>query len=73
MGDLSSYCNPIPMAPCRPRTKNVVQSARSYHPGGVNSLLADGSVRFLKNSINLVVYQGLSTRGLGEVISSDAF
>jgi prepilin-type N-terminal cleavage/methylation domain-containing protein len=74
VGDLSSYCNPIPMAPWQALgTKNVVQSARSYHPCGVNCVLADGSVRFVKNSINLVVYQGLGTRWQGEVISSDAF
>jgi hypothetical protein len=35
--------------------------------------MGDGSVRFVKNSINLVVYQGLSTRAQGEVVSSDAF
>ena len=27
-------------------------SASSYHPGGVNTLLADGSVRFIKNTIS---------------------
>jgi prepilin-type processing-associated H-X9-DG protein len=51
----------------------VVQSARSYHPGGVNVIFADGSVRFLKDSINLVTYQGLSTRAGGEVTSSDSY
>jgi prepilin-type N-terminal cleavage/methylation domain-containing protein/prepilin-type processing-associated H-X9-DG protein len=74
VGDLSLYCNPIPMAPCQALGRSpAVQSARSYHAGGVNSLLADGSVRFLKNTINPVPYQGLGSRGLGEVISADAF
>jgi prepilin-type processing-associated H-X9-DG protein len=48
-------------------------SFRSQHPGGGNFLMCDGSVRFIKNSINMTTYQALSTRGMGEVISSDAF
>jgi hypothetical protein len=35
--------------------------------------LGDGSVRFLKQTINMNVYQALSTRNLGEVISADAY
>jgi prepilin-type processing-associated H-X9-DG protein len=48
-------------------------SFRSMHPGGGNFALADGSVKFLKDSINFGVYQGLSTRARGEVISADAY
>jgi prepilin-type N-terminal cleavage/methylation domain-containing protein/prepilin-type processing-associated H-X9-DG protein len=48
-------------------------SFRSQHPGGANFAFADGSVRFIKNTINFNVYQGLSSRGLGEVISADAY
>ena len=33
-------------------------AARSKHPGGVNSLMADGSARFVKDSINVLVWQG---------------
>jgi prepilin-type N-terminal cleavage/methylation domain-containing protein/prepilin-type processing-associated H-X9-DG protein len=48
-------------------------AARSYHPGGVNALMADGSVRFFKDSINVQTWRALaSTRG-AEVISSDAY
>ena len=32
-------------------------TARSYHPGGVNALIGDDSVRFLKNSINGSTYR----------------
>ncbi len=47
--------------------------SRSRHPGGINLLLGDGSVRFVKNSINMPVWLGLNTIGGGEVISSDAW
>ncbi|MDR2756266.1 MAG: DUF1559 domain-containing protein [Planctomycetaceae bacterium] len=36
-------------------------AARSYHPSGVNVLLADGSVRMAPNTINLSVWRALST------------
>jgi prepilin-type N-terminal cleavage/methylation domain-containing protein/prepilin-type processing-associated H-X9-DG protein len=48
-------------------------TARSYHPGGVNTLLGDGSVRFIKNSINGNVWRALGTIRGGEVISADSF
>jgi prepilin-type processing-associated H-X9-DG protein len=44
---------------------------RSNHPGGANFLFGDGSVRFLKETINMATYRALSTRKLGEVISAD--
>ncbi len=44
----------------------------SQHPGGVNALFADGSVRFLKNTTNVVPLAALCTRALGEVVSSDS-
>jgi prepilin-type processing-associated H-X9-DG protein len=45
----------------------------SYHPGGGNFLFVDGSVHYLKNTINLPVYYALSTRNEGEIVSADAY
>jgi prepilin-type processing-associated H-X9-DG protein len=48
-------------------------AARSFHPGGVNALLADGSVKFFKNSINIQTWRAVSTPNGGEVVSADAY
>ncbi len=48
-------------------------ASRSRHPSGVNSLLADGSVRFMKNSINLPTWVALGSIAGGEVISADSY
>jgi prepilin-type processing-associated H-X9-DG protein len=48
-------------------------NATSNHPGGANYALCDGSVRFLKSSINLQTYWALGTRADGEVISADSY
>ena len=45
----------------------------SYHSGGANVALADGSVRFLKASTNQVTMWQLASRGQGEVVSSDSY
>jgi prepilin-type N-terminal cleavage/methylation domain-containing protein/prepilin-type processing-associated H-X9-DG protein len=44
---------------------------RSLHPDGANFLFGDGSVRFLKQTVSPRVYQGLSTRARGELVSGD--
>jgi prepilin-type N-terminal cleavage/methylation domain-containing protein/prepilin-type processing-associated H-X9-DG protein len=49
------------------------RTARSRHPGGVNTLFADGSVHFVKNSINVATWRALGTCAGGEVISSDSY
>jgi prepilin-type N-terminal cleavage/methylation domain-containing protein/prepilin-type processing-associated H-X9-DG protein len=41
----------------------------SFHPGGANFLLGDGSVRFLSETIEMSVFQWLSTRSGGEAAS----
>ena len=45
----------------------------SLHPGGGNVLMGDGSVRFIRESINLLTWQALCSRSGGEVISADAY
>ena len=43
-------------------------TARSQHPGGANTLMADGSVRFVSETTNLAVWRGLGTRSGGELV-----
>jgi len=45
----------------------------SFHPGGVNLLLCDGSVRFIKESIDRANWRALGTRSGQEVVSGSAF
>jgi len=45
----------------------------SLHPGGANFAFADGSVHFLKTSINRATFNALGSRAGGEVVSADAF
>ena len=47
--------------------------ASSRHPGGVNVLFADGSIRFIKDGVADRVWWALGTRAGGEVISQDEF
>jgi len=44
--------------------------ASSNHPGGVNMVLGDGSVHFIKNHIDPATWRALSTRGVSEAIPS---
>jgi prepilin-type processing-associated H-X9-DG protein len=45
----------------------------SHHAGGVNVLFADGSVRFVKDSVNNTIWWALGSRAGGEVLSSDSY
>jgi prepilin-type N-terminal cleavage/methylation domain-containing protein/prepilin-type processing-associated H-X9-DG protein len=51
----------------------IMNTANSYHPGGVNLGLCDGSVRFVKESVSLPTWRAIGSRNGGEVISSDSY
>jgi prepilin-type processing-associated H-X9-DG protein len=51
----------------------MTAASRSRHPGGVNVLLADGSVRFVRETIDLKTWQALGTIAGGEVIPPGEF
>ncbi len=48
-------------------------AARSYHPGGVNIALADGSVRFISDGIQFSTWRALGTRAGGGPVDPDGF
>ena len=66
----AGYCSnqPIKKLPCT-GTGGAVFYSRSRHPGGVNSGLGDGSVRFISNTVNATVWRRLGSPSDGQVIS----
>jgi prepilin-type processing-associated H-X9-DG protein len=58
--------------PCAMNCTNQ-QGIYSFHPGGANALFADGSVRFLKASIDIRIIARLVTMAGGEVVSDSDF
>jgi len=55
------------------RATITMVNASSLHSGGVNTLFMDGSVKFVKSSVAVPIWQAVSTPDRGEVVSSDAF
>ncbi len=67
----SPWCVPADNPPC----VNVAEerdmafaASRSRHPGGVNTLLADGSVRFIGNGIDLALWRAFGSINWGEQV-----
>lgn len=50
---------------------NTWASARSAHSGGVNGAMADGSVRFFRDSIDVRTWNAIGTKSGGEVVNLD--
>jgi prepilin-type N-terminal cleavage/methylation domain-containing protein/prepilin-type processing-associated H-X9-DG protein len=48
----------------------IMTTANSMHPGGVNVAFADGSVKFIKDSVNLAAWRAIGTRDGQEVVSA---
>ena len=70
------YCiNQPPNPPCIAATTALpeVLAARSRHPGGVNVALADGSVRLMKDSIDVRMWRALSTTAGAEIAWEDPY
>ena len=68
------YVPNSPYPDCTDSGRNAaVTGPRSFHPGGVNVLMLDGHVQFVKNSVSLSTFRALSTIAGGEVISADSF
>jgi prepilin-type N-terminal cleavage/methylation domain-containing protein/prepilin-type processing-associated H-X9-DG protein len=61
-------CTQIGGSACSASNLQSYVGARSYHPGGVQVCMTDGSVRFVSENINLLIWQALGTRGGKEVI-----
>jgi prepilin-type N-terminal cleavage/methylation domain-containing protein/prepilin-type processing-associated H-X9-DG protein len=72
-----NYKLTLPNAPApgsnNPLRQPGVWTMSSKHSGGLNVLFADGSVHFLKDTINPDVWAGLQTINRGEVIGADSF
>lgn len=50
---------------------NDGEYAGSYHVGGAQFVLSDGSVHFISQNINMTTYRALATRAGGEVVNSE--
>jgi len=72
-GPCSSSTWQSPSAPIGCRFGASAKGFISLHPGGANFSFGDGSVRFLKNSINQATFCAVGSRAGGEVLSSDAY
>jgi prepilin-type N-terminal cleavage/methylation domain-containing protein len=56
-----------------PRYDHTMVGASSNHQGGVNVGCLDGSVKFIKNSINLGTWGAIATKGGGEIIDASGY
>ena len=59
--------------PCVINCHNGWNGVYSFHPGGIDALSCDGSVRFLKESVAKSVVKAYVTRAEGEILSGDQY
>jgi prepilin-type processing-associated H-X9-DG protein len=60
-------------SPRRPAGRTSQSKPATTAPGGANALMGDGSVRFVKSTIDGMVWRELGTVAGGELISSDSY
>jgi len=76
-GDQLNFCmnDPGHNLPCVGGVGDIngFSGARSGHAGGINTLWGDGSVHFVKNSINAQIWIAINSIQAGEIVSADAF
>jgi prepilin-type N-terminal cleavage/methylation domain-containing protein/prepilin-type processing-associated H-X9-DG protein len=60
-----------PTMDCVRHSNPAWRAARSRHTGGVNVLLGDGAVRFVRDSVPLPTWQALGSRSGGEVVDAN--
>lgn len=69
--DSAACVSPFARNPPCTQVDDQFNAARSFHPGGVDACLGDGSVRYFKDSINVATWRALSTPQGSELISAD--
>jgi prepilin-type N-terminal cleavage/methylation domain-containing protein/prepilin-type processing-associated H-X9-DG protein len=71
--DQLNWCSvqPVKYAPCIWTGTDMYTTARSYHTGGVNFAFADGSVHFVRDEVNPVVYKAWGSRNGGETTHTE--
>ena len=72
-GDYASCHQPLNFFPNPPDPSNWprVMSFRSFHSQGANFLLGDGSVRFVRQTVNFDAYRAACTKNAGETLALD--
>jgi prepilin-type N-terminal cleavage/methylation domain-containing protein len=72
--DVSVFQPPVPSSENPPYTNvgasYMYKSARSKHPGGVNTIMGDASLQFVSDDIALAVWRAMGTMNGSEVVSS---
>ena len=70
---LTAASKPIPCVVANGTTVMPAMGSRSAHAQGVNTSMADGSVRFVTNGVSAAAWKALGTARGGEVIDSSGF